>query len=758
MADTTIATTAAGDDTVLTTTSTMTQGTTKSRAKKGTATKGKKTKAKKEEPVEVEQKPAPEEHELSPVATAPKRATRGKKRGSDAVDESTMTVTSQGPARKKRVTRSRASAAVESSVVEPPEDHEMTDAPAQKKTTAGKKGRGSTAKRTRKASTRSNTSMASVSSFHTPPADFPDDDEIERQLEADLERPLTDDEDIAADSDSERNKTMKAKTAKGKKTTPAKKSEDYAMFDPAPAELDDNDMDDELDALRAEMEMEELNRAPEMELAEELEPEPVPEPEPGPETELEPEPEREPELEPPPEPEPEQLKVPKKGRKAGPRKASKQTKPKKTKAVELPLEDEAPPAVPEPAVEPEPQPELPEQLPDERDASLGSTDTVIKNSEPELPRNHSRARESLSRSFLASQGSSEADELAEDPVELEPAGQAQQPKKRGRGRPSKASTASAESVQLKGKLVEPVEHVEPPKKQGRGQPSKSSMASVETAQPTDGTVEPPKKRGRGRPRKTSQEDVSAGAAQEEPADPPAKRGRGRPPKKLSSESKSSEAAAQLQEEAKEAEMRAQEGALENDEELEIYEEDPGLSPVQESPVIPSSASQQFAQVPSTPGYGVSPSASGRQAAPTPSQSPQSSDAENEPPSSKPAASATTRRVALAPIETTPVRGSPSKRNVLGGLQTKTPWKALDLDAVLGTPFAGAEKENGVDRLLRKGKELTSPEKRMTVEEWIYFNAGEAEKVLKHECESMVSRFESEGTKAMNVLEGLVVAE
>jgi hypothetical protein len=45
---------------------------------------------------------------------------------------------------------------------------------------------------------------------------------------------------------------------------------------------------------------------------------------------------------------------------------------------------------------------------------------------------------------------------------------------------------------------------------------------------------------------------------------------------------------------------------------------------------------------------------------------------------------------------------------------------------------------------------------MTVQEWIYYNASEAEKKLKYECESIVNRFESEGSKAMRVLEGLVV--
>jgi hypothetical protein len=83
---------------------------------------------------------------------------------------------------------------------------------------------------------------------------------------------------------------------------------------------------------------------------------------------------------------------------------------------------------------------------------------------------------------------------------------------------------------------------------------------------------------------------------------------------------------------------------------------------------------------------------------------------------------------------------------------------VDLDAVFGTPRGAADKENAAERLLKQGKELTSPEKRMTVEEWVHFNAGEAEKRLKHECEAMVSQFESEGTKAMNVLEGLAVNE
>ena len=91
--------------------------------------------------------------------------------------------------------------------------------------------------------------------------------------------------------------------------------------------------------------------------------------------------------------------------------------------------------------------------------------------------------------------------------------------------------------------------------------------------------------------------------------------------------------------------------------------------------------------------------------------------------------------------------------MVAGLQSTTPWTAVDLDTV----FSPAEdKENGVDRLLRKANELTSPEKHMTVEEWIYYNAEIAEQKLKHECEAMVSTFENEGTRAIGVLEGIVV--
>ncbi|KAI9745806.1 MAG: hypothetical protein M1818_000487 [Claussenomyces sp. TS43310] len=144
---------------------------------------------------------------------------------------------------------------------------------------------------------------------------------------------------------------------------------------------------------------------------------------------------------------------------------------------------------------------------------------------------------------------------------------------------------------------------------------------------------------------------------------------------------------------------------------------------------------------------------------TPSLSPQSSDAENQPPSSKPSIAkpaSSVSRIALA-ISTPNV--SPSKRNVIAGLQTSLPWSAIDLDRILlQSPGANRENADHATNLLEdavnnaKKGELTSPEKRMTVDQWIHFNAGLAEERLKGECERMISIFEREGGRAMRVLE------
>ncbi|KAK8159787.1 hypothetical protein IWX90DRAFT_441328 [Phyllosticta citrichinensis] len=169
---------------------------------------------------------------------------------------------------------------------------------------------------------------------------------------------------------------------------------------------------------------------------------------------------------------------------------------------------------------------------------------------------------------------------------------------------------------------------------------------------------------------------------------------------------------------------------------------------------------------------------------TPSPSPQSSDAENKPPSTRPSAtrpplstrtpfSARTVRIPLA--ETTP-RTSPSKRtNNIGpsGLRTALPWEPVDLENIfLQSPSTKRlmrglgdtdtdDKENdeqeaaGLDAAVQRvRRQLTSPEKRMTVEQWVQFQAEAGESRLRGECERMVGLFETASTRALRTLEGV----
>ncbi|KAJ5961242.1 uncharacterized protein N7479_008392 [Penicillium vulpinum] len=144
---------------------------------------------------------------------------------------------------------------------------------------------------------------------------------------------------------------------------------------------------------------------------------------------------------------------------------------------------------------------------------------------------------------------------------------------------------------------------------------------------------------------------------------------------------------------------------------------------------------------------------------TPSLSPQSSDAENRPPSSRPSAS-------RPPVQSTPKHPdfrvplaastpSPSKRNANGGFGPSShPWTPVDIDEVL---FGEAsDKENADLSELFKGAKagLTSPEKKMTVQEWIAWNAKNGEERLKRECERLVGQFEKEGGRAMRRLEAI----
>ena len=151
--------------------------------------------------------------------------------------------------------------------------------------------------------------------------------------------------------------------------------------------------------------------------------------------------------------------------------------------------------------------------------------------------------------------------------------------------------------------------------------------------------------------------------------------------------------------------------------------------------------------------------------PSPTPSLQSSDAENQPPSSRPSTvrpplaslspnKQNTYRVRLAGAgATTPSRSRTAEKSS-NKLETNFPWSAVDIEEILiGSP--AYRNENGFQGLKDS---LAAEEKNMTVEEWILQNARKGEERLREECERIVGQFESEGVRALKALEGLVTTD
>jgi hypothetical protein len=143
--------------------------------------------------------------------------------------------------------------------------------------------------------------------------------------------------------------------------------------------------------------------------------------------------------------------------------------------------------------------------------------------------------------------------------------------------------------------------------------------------------------------------------------------------------------------------------------------------------------------------------------PKPALCPQSSDAENQLPLSRrsaqrpslslqsPSESQTTR-VPLAPATPT---ASPSKGTVVDLERLSQGIPPVDKENI---PFIFGHA------LPESGSVLTSPEKKLSVEQWIHFNAQRGEEKLRSECERLVGRFEGEGMKALKALEGIKCTE
>ncbi|KAI9722108.1 MAG: hypothetical protein M1828_004922 [Chrysothrix sp. TS-e1954] len=162
-----------------------------------------------------------------------------------------------------------------------------------------------------------------------------------------------------------------------------------------------------------------------------------------------------------------------------------------------------------------------------------------------------------------------------------------------------------------------------------------------------------------------------------------------------------------------------------------------------------------------------------EAPPSPSQSPQSSDAENKPPSSHPSQQKSSslqnqanhqqdqdeQPAVRSPLADRTLLHTPDKssRAAQTGLITTDPWTAVDLEtAFLPSPTSQGDGDPISDKSDVRSVlgNLSSPEKQMTVEEWIMSNAAKAEEKLRRGCEGMIGRFESEGVRALNSLRGI----
>ncbi|KUJ16985.1 BIR-domain-containing protein [Mollisia scopiformis] len=628
------------DDSILTT---ATNATATTRGKKmGKAKKAapaKRTRAKKGEPVEVVAAMEPEDDNLEVKVEVAPKPTRGRKRKSDEDTESVPPLEDMAPPPKRRATRTRASTAMDDSVIRQ----------AELPKPAGRKGRAS-----RK------TSAASVASMRAP---VPDDDEIDRALEAGLARSLTDDEEEPAEMS----------------TTSHIQNTNHALFDTEPVRIDEAVIDAELEAMETES-----KPLPKAKGAKAKQP----------------------------------RKVSAKQRAAA-KKAEAEAEAERLAAEEasqqiaaelehsISMQQSSPVVVPKKqrASTRQPTKQLPGRATRASVMDNADNDTVMddETAQDENDSGNETDASMASQSTVVRGGSTRRGSTM----------------KKGTGG-KKDSSRNIEEIVHKGSESE-APHFEEAPRSARGMKINHAeeitvteevyYAQPDAAQPEQKEEEPapePTKakatKARGRPRKIS--------AQREPL-----------PLMLTKSVNTKPA------------------------------EEP--TPVEATTSMPGAMPSSSPRSPTPPPKEM-----------TPSQSPQSSDAENHPPSSKPSAAtkktvtphSSARRIPLA--DATPGMLSPSKRNIIAGLQSNVPWTAVDLDAVFMKSPSGENTGNIFGGAIEKAKNgvLTSPEKKMTVEEWIKYNAEVAEEKLKGECERMVGLFETEGTRAMQALEGVEYLE
>jgi hypothetical protein len=670
-----------------------TKKSTRSRAKKG----------KKEEPLEVDELVEPEQaeekvEEKEPEPERPKRATRGTKRGSEAISQELPPVTSTQPDAvpdPEEPSPKRRATEIRRSISQPHEDVqpdylEETPVDVAASPVMPKKGRKGAKKST---TTKTRKTSTASSSGRTTNSRIPDDSVLEAAIEADLARDMHESEPFEFHYKDEERESARFR-----------KQSISASTEAAPASH--HDIEEGQD-----------DRAERQVTDQELVAEPVPEDTAEP-----------------------------KAKKPSKRKGA----AKKSKKEKAPTPTEPEPE-PEPELEPEPEPELVE----------------LMHSEPDLP-----------AQLKASETQPQPFELSRKTAEAEPT----------------ARYGSLSAVEIETNAHQPesdVENAQPPsKKQGRKTASKGKKPTA-SKQTDDGISLNDKKiedsdinsqaalpdaaqtRGNGLKRKAKEVDeavmvdpqntTAEGPEHEEAVEqPPVKAKRGRPPKSTEEKTRGEKQAIEVK--AKRGRPSKQTPRNEDQAEQEAKSKLP-LKNTQRYSDLPKDRhrAQSFIEsvgLDSSPQTHAQDTTNPRTQERTPSPSPQSSDAENRPPSTRPRSA---RPPIVSPAKPAPIRvplaastpiKSPSKRQVdTGFLASSNSWKPMDIDELLGSLD---DKENR-DFTMNQGnlrEILTSPEKKMTVEEWIRFNAKHGEERLRQECERLIGIFEREGGRAMRTLEGI----
>lgn len=170
---------------------------------------------------------------------------------------------------------------------------------------------------------------------------------------------------------------------------------------------------------------------------------------------------------------------------------------------------------------------------------------------------------------------------------------------------------------------------------------------------------------------------------------------------------------------------------------------------------------------------------------TPTPSPSASDKENQPSSSLPRPTTAintlapapppapaiwlsptkTVRIPLAPGTPNRLLASPSRNQLspskqqFSRLTSTTPWNPVDLDAILlasPQPTPNTLAQRLAAAAAGGGAPISSPERAMSVEEWVRYRAELGEAALRRRCEEVVTMFEREGGRAVESLGGVGV--